>query len=350
MIIEFCLSIFLARPTIDLTTTHRQLIMQQPLPLLSIVIPVYNVEKYIGKCLESCLNQDLDDNNYEIIVVNDGSTDNSPVIINTYIQQYNNIKVIHQENGGQSVARNTGLAAARGKYIWFIDSDDTITPNSLGNLIETACAYNLDVLCFTLNFIYQDGQSHKFNIVHENNRKIYRGEDFICKVIMPDSACIALFKKDYLTNISLTFLEGIIHEDKEFTVRAYSLANRISYIDTPCYGYYQREGSTMKSDQDKKRCEDLLKIADSLYDFVCKNFEAKQPAFNILMQKIYFTITQSLAFYNSAYFSLREYRKRPYFPMKYKSCPKSMRYKLLLANISLTLYIFLHRHKKCILL
>ena len=98
---------------------------------LSIIIPVYNVENYVGKCLESCLNQDIPKNEYEIIVVNDGTKDNSVQVIEKYITPENNIRLIHRKNGGLSAARNTGLKEAKGEYVWFVDSDDWIENNVL---------------------------------------------------------------------------------------------------------------------------------------------------------------------------------------------------------------------------
>lgn len=115
---------------------------------LSLVIPMYNVELYIEKCLNSCINQDLSSNEYEIIIVNDGSKDTSLSRAEAIARKHNNIKIISQENGGLSSARNTGLKNAKGEYIWFIDSDDWIEPNVLKNLYQIASHNNLDILRF----------------------------------------------------------------------------------------------------------------------------------------------------------------------------------------------------------
>ena len=97
--------------------------------ILSIIIPVYNVEKYVEKCIRSCENQDIPKENYEVIVVNDGSPDGSLAIVERLANEFSNIKVINQENKGLSMARNTGLEAAKGEYVWFVDSDDWIEEN-----------------------------------------------------------------------------------------------------------------------------------------------------------------------------------------------------------------------------
>lgn len=99
--------------------------------VFSIIIPVYNVERYLRQCLDSCLDQDIPKSEYEIIIVNDGSPDNSQVIINEYALLYDNICVINKSNGGLSTARNAGLSIAKGNFIWFVDSDDSIVSNSL---------------------------------------------------------------------------------------------------------------------------------------------------------------------------------------------------------------------------
>ena len=113
---------------------------------LSIIVPVYNVEKYIRPCFESIFNQGLDDNNYEIIIVNDGSTDNSMKMIEDIISRHNNITIINQENQSLSVARNNGIQKAKGEYIYMPDSDDALIENSLFSLLELALGSKVDLL------------------------------------------------------------------------------------------------------------------------------------------------------------------------------------------------------------
>lgn len=315
---------------------------EQTRTLLSIIIPVYNVEKYIGKCLESCLNQDLPEEAYEIVVVNDGTPDNSMSVVEQFRYRHTNIRIVERENGGLSAARNTGLYVAKGEYIWFVDSDDTIAGNCLGYLLATATGKRLDVLCFGLSLIFPDGKADVFPINHEESGKVYKGILFLCNVSMPASACIALYRRDFLIDNGLRFIEGILHEDQEFTPRAYSLASRIAYLDRSLYCYYQRGGSIMKSSRNVKRCRDLLTIADSLYSFVQDNIEPNTCAFRHIMRKVYFCVTQSLAFYQREAFPLSEYREKPYFPMDVTLCKGALKRKLVLVNLSLPLYVFIH--------
>ena len=120
---------------------------------LSIIIPVYNVERYLRQCLDSCLDQDIPKTEYEIIIVNDGSPDNSQVIINEYALLYDNICVINKSNGGLSTARNAGLSIAKGNLIWFVDSDDSIVSNSLKYIYDIFKENpKLDLLTFDYNY------------------------------------------------------------------------------------------------------------------------------------------------------------------------------------------------------
>ncbi len=310
---------------------------------LSIVIPIYNVEKYLSKCIESCLNQDFPRDEYEIICVNDGSTDKSKAIAEEFVESHSNVRLINQRNKGLSAARNTGLKEAKGEYIWFVDSDDRIETNCFVDLIQRANEENLDVLCFCLNLEYPDGKVAKYIVVHEDSGKVYDGKDFINRVDMPPAAWSAIYRKTFLLMNNLRFYEGILHEDQEFTPRAYCLATKIGYIDIPLYYYNQREGSIMKSNRNIKRCQDLLKVADSLYAFTIQNLEEGTAAYNIMMRKVYFCLSQSLAFYTKEAMSLKEYKSKPYFPIKLALLSGSMKRKAMLINFSLRLYLMTYK-------
>lgn len=314
---------------------------------ISIVIPIYNVEKYIGKCLESCLDQDLKANEYEIIVVNDKTPDNSMNIISQFQALYPNIKLINRiKNGGLSAARNTGLSEVKGEYVWFVDSDDWIASNCLKHLYHYAANNNLDVLCFGLNLAYPDGSLKPYSITNKCDCICYNGKDFISEVNVPPAAWAAIYRTDFLRQHKLIFKDGILHEDQEFTPRAHFLARRITYIDYSVYFYNQRDGSIMKSSRNLKRCRDLLTVADSLYTFAENHTQRWSKAYNAFMEKVYFCVTQSLAFYDSAAFPLSEYRRRRYFPMKASLCKTPLRQKLMLANLSPWIYTKIYRWLK----
>lgn len=310
---------------------------------LSIIIPVYNVEQYIARCLDSCLNQDIPTNDYEIIVVNDGTPDNSMAIVENYCRKYKNIRIVNRKNGGLSVARNTGLESAHGEYVWFIDSDDRISTDCMYSLMSYAETNHLDVLCFGLNLEYSDGRIEKHHIECNDKRKIYDGKDFIVNVWMPPAAWAAIYRRKFLISNGLQFYEGILHEDHEFTPRAYCLAKRISYLDLPVYYYNQRDGSIMKSKNNIRRCRDMLTIADSLYTFTIGVLAEGTLTYKAMMQKVYFCFTQSLSYYSKIAHPLSVYRNKPYFPMNPKYCSSRLRLKIIIANISLQLYLFINR-------
>lgn len=310
---------------------------------LSIIIPVYNVEQYIARCLDSCLSQNIPAEEYEIIVVNDESPDNSMAIVDDYCHKYKNIKVINRKNGGLSAARNTGIESARGEYIWFIDSDDRISTDCINPLLNYAETNSLDVLCIGLNLEYPDGRIEKYPIECEDKEQIYDGKDFIVKAGMPPAAWAAIFRRELLFVNGLKFYEGILHEDHEFTPRAYCLAKRIAYYDAQIYYYNQRAGGIMKSNNNLRRCRDLLTVADSLFAFTTEKISKDSNAYKAMMQKVYFCVTQSLTFYSKEALSLSIYRNKPYFPMNPRYCSSKLRLKIMLANISLRLYILINR-------
>lgn len=311
---------------------------------LSIIIPLYNVEQYIGKCLESCLAQDLPEDDYEIIVVDDGSPDNSSAIVEEYIEKNKNIRLVHRENGGLSAARNTGLKEAQGKYVWFVDSDDWIEPDCLSFLVDFAEDKHLDVLCFGLQLAYPDGRRNVYNINHEESGNVYKGEEFICRVKMPSAAWVALYRRLYLEEHGLSFMEGILHEDQEFTPRAYSLAASISYVNKMIYNYNQRDGGIMKSNRDKQRAIDLLKVANSLHLFANRHFDRNGNAYKVLSQNTAFAFTQSLAYYNRTFFPLSNYTHSPCYPLSVSLWMKfgeSLKYRIV--NVSVPLYLAIYR-------
>lgn len=311
---------------------------------LSIIIPVYNVEHYITKCMESCLSQDIPVEDYEIVVVNDGSPDNSAAIVEDYMQKYPNVRLMHRKNGGLSAARNTGLEEAKGDYVWFVDSDDWIEENCLATLLERIEAGRLDVLCINLQLCYEDGRIVPYTVNHPTGEKVYGGRDFICNVEMPPAAVCGIYRRQYLQDNGFRFLEGVLHEDMEFTPRVYCMAERIQFYDYPVYNYYQREGSIMKSVRNVKRCRDLLTICDHLYDFTVKYVEKGTPAYECMMDKIAFTFSQSVYYYSEEAFALSEYKKKEYYPFKVRTkCSFQQKTKYWLLNFSLPLYLFILR-------
>lgn len=214
---------------------------------LSVIIPVYNVEKYIATCLESLVNQDIPASEYEIIIVNDGSTDSSEKIVNLYEQKHPNIKHLVKENGGPGSARNFGLKHAASDYIWFVDADDWIQKNCLNGLLDYVFTNDLD-FC---EFNYVEVVKTEENIVGQNRwlqGKVISNVDYISRLAMPYAPWNYIVRRQIIAANNLLFVQGIFHEDREFNIRLLEHCKRISYYDKPDGVYYymiQREGSTM---------------------------------------------------------------------------------------------------------
>ncbi len=230
--------------------------------ILSIVVPVYNVENYLSKCLDSILNQDIANDDYEIVVVNDGSTDRSGEIAKEYAEKHSNITLINQKNQGLSGARNSGIKVAKGKYIQFVDSDDYLEPNVEKSLVEKMESENLDILRFNYQNVNEKGD------VFDPNKagKLYVDyRDEVCDGITflnerQGPACYAvqfMLKTELVKSIPL-FMEGIYFEDVEWTPRVLTAANRVTSESKIIYNYLVRQGSITKA----KTLEKKRKVID----------------------------------------------------------------------------------------
>ena len=226
---------------------------------VSLIIPVYNVEKYIRQCLESAINQTLKD--IEIIVVNDGTKDNSMKIVEEYISD-KRIKIINKENGGLSSARNTGILVAQGKYICFIDSDDFIEKSMIEELYNIIEEKNFDVADSDI-FLY-DNKTHE--IKERKNKeylKIEKGLFLWGKYNV--EVWNKIYKKRFLLDNNIFFEEGIIHEDELFSIKILLSTNKIEHINK-CFYYYRinRSGSIMTDVNIEKQLYSLKIIVNRI--------------------------------------------------------------------------------------
>ena len=235
---------------------------------LSIVIPIFGVEKYIEKCLMSCVKQDLLlGEDYEIICVNDGTKDRSAIIAREIANSHKGITVIDQENGGLSSARNTGLAHAQGEYVWFVDSDDWIEPNSL-SCIFPKLKDSVDILHINYQFVYDNKPPMKgVDCAISGIIDIIDGRTQILSKHYESPAPYSIYRREFLVQNKLKFCVGILHEDAEFKPRAILLAKKICFCDAVCYNYYQRDGSIMHSYK-LRNVQDMLVVLNSLMSFV----------------------------------------------------------------------------------
>ncbi len=232
--------------------------------LISLIIPVYNVENYLGKCLKSCICQDLPICDYEIIVVNDGSTDGSLYIAEQFAEIQDNIRIISQENKGLSGARNTGLDAACGKYVWFIDSDDWIAAECLKRIVSEMEREELDALHLGSLVAYDNKACDKERIPSFG---LSKGLDVLGGLKLWHQAQLTVFRRSFLLDNKLRFYPGIYHEDMEFIPRAYYFACRCSAVSSVCYYYYQRPIGAITSEYRPKNISDAIIVAGRLKDF-----------------------------------------------------------------------------------
>lgn len=229
--------------------------------LLSLILPTYNVEAYLGKCINSCLRQDLTKSDYEIIVVIDGSPDNSLDIAKEFQEKNSNVKVVFRENGGLSVARNTGLAVATGEFVWFIDSDDYIKENILAGIVGRLKDNKLDSLWIGWQDVDRYGNVEPPFAPHaySNNLDVMSGKDFMAKVLSNYLyAWSFIYRRTFLKENNLFFTEGMFYEDTDFAFRSLPLVGRIQFYDKVCYNYLQRNGSIVHH-TNMKKLEDICR-------------------------------------------------------------------------------------------
>lgn len=267
---------------------------------LSIIIPVYNTERYVEQCLNSCVNQDMPVDDYEIIVVNDGTKDNSLEIVNQVASKHSNIMVVSQENAGLSAARNTGLRHAKGKYVWFVDSDDWIETNCLNRLVKRLKDDNLDGLVHA-GIRYSEGVTTLGAEVSYPN-VVMSGKELLSKHSINCAAVKTIYRRDFLLQNNLSFFEGIYHEDHEFTPRAYYFINRIEFVNDHVY-YNRLTPGSITQKPNPKKAFDLITVARNLYAFKQSNSMVQQVAvaFNNLIAA---AVNQSLS--NTSYMGARE--------------------------------------------
>lgn len=232
---------------------------------ISIIVPVYNVEKYLGNCIKSILNQTFKD--YELILVNDGSTDKSGEICDKYEKIDSRIKVIHKNNGGQSSARNAGLDIACGKYIGFIDSDDSIHPRMYEILYDLIKKHKADISCCNYKNIYSlyteyNTDIEQTEVIEMDNiqaiNNLYDKEIGV-RLVVPWNK---LYSKHLFDDIR--YEVGRIHEDEFIIHRILYKCRKIVYANNELYHYLQREGSIMSKISYKKKVDALLSQSDRM--------------------------------------------------------------------------------------
>lgn len=226
------------------------------MPKVSVIVPVYNTEKYLEKCLMSLAKQSLQD--IEIIVVNDGSTDGSQNIIESFIKKYpDKFILVNKKNGGLSDARNYGMQYAKGEFLSFVDSDDYIDDSCLEEMYKKAKENNLELI--ECDFIWEFPEKSKIDIGREYKTK----EDYF--IFGRVLACNKLFKTDIIKQNDLKFPNGMRYEDIEFFYKYISFIKKSGIVQKPFYHYVQRDSSIINVQNEKT--EDIFKVLQNVVDF-----------------------------------------------------------------------------------
>ena len=247
---------------------------------LSVIVPFYNSGKYISSCLDSLLGSEGIDST-EIILVDDGSSDESVSIADTYAEKYTNIIVIHKKNEGPSAARNTGLLKARGEYVFFCDSDDYVVSKLFGKIIALSKESSCDMLLWDAELLYET-----VNLLMPKNRnffshsglpkieKTYSGKELLETSLRNSGDFVATvwlgaYRKAFLTDNGLFFKEGLIHEDEFWVPQVFIKASSVHYIPEKIYVYRIHEGSIMNpGTMDREESSRaLMYVYPALYEY-----------------------------------------------------------------------------------
>ena len=227
---------------------------------VSVIVPFYNVENYIEKCLETLVHQTLED--IEIILVNDGSTDRSEVVVKKFLEQYpDKITYLEKENGGLSDARNFALPYAKGEYIAFLDSDDYVEKTMYKDMYELAKKEDSDMVECNFYWEYPDKKKEDVGIVYNGKKEMLEK----IRVV----AWNKLIRKEVLEKSKVLFPKGLRYEDVEFTYKLIPYLDKISFLKKPCVHYIQREGSI--SNNQNERNKEIFDVLEHVIDYYKEN-------------------------------------------------------------------------------
>lgn len=218
--------------------------MSEKYIILSIIIPMYNTEKFIVRCLESCYKQNLSEDSFEVIVIDDGSTDSSYSLVECFKKDHKNLSLYHQKNQGQGAARNFGIEKARGKYILFLDSDDCLINNRINSVLRKALENKVEIAKFLIISERSNGEL-KHDVFNSNLlTRIITGEDALFLNNNIGSVCNGIYLRNFIISNNFRFLTDIKHEDVAFEYTIYPYVKRIIYCNAECYYYTYNSNST----------------------------------------------------------------------------------------------------------
>lgn len=259
---------------------------------ISIIVPIYNVEKQLSECIESILNQTF--MNFELILVDDGSPDKCGEICDEYEKKDKRIKVIHKKNGGLSDARNAGLDIAKGKYIGFVDSDDIIHPEMYERMYNCINKYNADIVQCKFKKFKTIEDINKLSNITNDNIEHYTSKEAIIDMIDNNKINVNIWNKLYKRELfeSERFPKGKIHEDEFLTYKLIYKSNKVTYINEELYYYYQNDNGIMNGSNLIKRL-DRIEALEERSNFFLKSgdkdlYDKSNTAVFFALNKLYF--------------------------------------------------------------
>ena len=208
---------------------------------ISVIVPIYKVEDYLHRCVDSIINQTY--TNLEIILVDDGSPDNCPMICDEYAKKDSRIRVVHKKNGGLSDARNAGIDIATGEYIMFIDSDDFVDIEMMESMMKNMIDNNVDMVVCNIKYVYEDREVVKYNQADRILDRYEAMEEYLKDGVVQAVAWNKLYKKSLIND--MRYKVGKTNEDEFFTYKVVDKTDKIYYNSRPFYNYIQRDSSIM---------------------------------------------------------------------------------------------------------
>ena len=321
-------------------------------PFISYIVPVYKVKHYLARCIDSLLQQGLNVDEYEILLIDDGSPDNCGAICDEYAVHFSQIQVFHQPNGGLSDARNTGIKVARGEYIQFVDSDDYLEPDSAGHLIEQIKMQNLDILRFNYENV-----NDKEEIIHPvKNPKLF--SDYSDTVtdglsFLTDRLGFACYAWQFILRIEIArqypFLKGIHFEDTEWVSRMMPTVGRIASSERLVYYYRQRKDSIttgVNAEKLKKNINDKIQIIEYLQQR--KTSFDKQDWFDGMISTMVISVLGIITnfFYHERKGTINRLKSLKVFPISSYHLTKEATRKRFLINLSPDLFCIIYHFAK----
>lgn len=240
-------------------------------PLISVIVPIYKVEEYLSRCVDSIINQTY--KNLEIILVDDGSPDNCPKICDDYAKIDKRIKVVHKENGGLSDARNAGMKVANGEYISFIDSDDYISLDFINVLYDTIVSEDSDIVECNVAKVFDSGINNEDECCSDMLIRSFYAQDALHQLLIEGEFKQHVWNKLYRSSIvvDVPYAVGKLNEDEFWTYQVFGKAKKISKINKKMYYYYQRSDSIIGSSFNSRRL-DALEAKCNRQEYIEANF------------------------------------------------------------------------------